>query len=45
MIEQEKRFADLLASSRAIAAEVADRTRQMQALSEELARSSAAKQN
>src|SRR5207247_6139 len=34
--EQEKRFADLLAASKTVATEVAERTRQMHTLSEEL---------
>ena len=38
-MEQETRFAELVAASRAVATDVAERTRQMQALSEELARS------
>lgn len=43
MAEQEKRFAELLAASKAVAADVADRTRQMQTLSEELARATGVK--
>src|SRR5438552_217780 len=42
--EQEKRFAELLASSKGVAGEVAERARQMQKLSEELARSTAVKE-
>ncbi len=38
--EQEKRFVELLAASRGVSTEVAERVRQMQALSEELGRSS-----
>src|SRR5712664_837081 len=40
IIEQEKRYADLVGVSRTVATEVAESTRQMQALAEELARSS-----
>lgn len=39
MAEQEKRFTELVAASKAVAVEVFERTRQMQVLSEELARS------
>ncbi|HEY2152432.1 MAG TPA: hypothetical protein VGH34_16605 [Vicinamibacterales bacterium] len=42
-LEQEKRFAELVAAGKAVAADVADRTRQMQILGEELARSTKAK--
>ena len=38
-LEQEKRYAELVAASKAVATDVAERTRQMQALGEELARS------
>ena len=40
---QQARFAELVEASRAVAGDVADRTRQMQALSEELARSAGIK--
>ena len=39
VVEQEKRYVELVTASRTVATEVAERTRQMQALSEELARS------
>jgi len=41
--EQQKRYAELVAASKGVQAEVVERTRQMQLLSEELARSSAIK--
>jgi chromosome segregation ATPase len=41
--EHEKRYAELVASSRAVATEVAERTRQMQGLSEELTRTTGIK--
>src|SRR6185436_19070280 len=40
VIDEEKRYVDLVAVSRSVATEVSERTRQMQALAEELARSS-----
>src|SRR5262249_40841883 len=43
VLEQEKRLTELTSAGRAIAADVAERVRQMQALSEELARSTAIK--
>jgi len=43
VIEQEKRYAELVATSRAVSSEVAERTRQMQGLAEELARSAKVK--
>src|SRR4029077_5412236 len=39
IIEQEKRYVELVAASKVATAEVAERTRQMQVLGEELARS------
>src|SRR5262249_10964115 len=41
--DQEKRLAELVSASKAVATEVAERARQMQTLSEELARSTAIK--
>ena len=41
--EQQKRYAELVAASKSVAAEVVERTRQMQTLSEELARSTGIK--
>src|SRR6185436_18507921 len=38
-LEQEKRYVDLVAASRVVTLEVAERTRQMQTLSEDLGRS------
>ena len=43
IIEQEKRYVELVAASRAVATDVAERSRQMQALGEELARSATLK--
>jgi chromosome segregation ATPase len=43
IIEQERRFAELVAASEGVAAEVAQRTHQMQTLSEELGRSTSLK--
>jgi len=43
VIEQEKRYTELVAASRAVATDVAERTRQMQGLAEELARSAKVK--
>ena len=42
-IEQEKRYAELVAAGKAVATEVAERTRQMHGLAEELARSAKVK--
>src|SRR2546422_6160241 len=42
-IDQEKRYTELVVASKAIATEVAERTRQMQGLAEELARSAKVK--
>src|SRR5262249_38903909 len=43
VLEQQKRYAELAAASRAAASEVAERTRQMQTLAEELSRSAKVK--
>ncbi|HEV8346927.1 MAG TPA: hypothetical protein VGQ16_10155 [Vicinamibacterales bacterium] len=43
VIDQEKRYAELVAASKAVATEVGERTRQMQGLAEELARSAKVK--
>jgi chromosome segregation ATPase len=43
IIEQEKRYVELVAASKTVATDVAERTRQMQALGEELARSATIK--
>ena len=43
IVDQEKRYVELVAASRAVTTEVAERSRQMQVLSEELARSSTLK--
>src|SRR6185436_18565516 len=43
VVEQEKRYVELVEASKAVANEVAERARQMQALAEELARSSKVK--
>ena len=43
ILDQQKRFEELVAASRTIATDAAERTRQMQALSEELGRSGAIK--
>ena len=40
IVDQQKRLAELVAASKAVAADVAERSRQMQVLSEDLARSS-----
>ena len=43
IVDQQKRLAELVAASRAVAADVAERSRQMHALSEDLARSARVK--